>query len=640
MQLVMTDQSGTKVLLGDCVGKGGEGAVYKLGSDSALVAKVYHKPLAPLRVNKLRAMTSGNNADVTKFAAWPQALLSNGGEVRGFVMRRVDGRDIHELYNPKTRRSEFPSADFRFLVRTAANVARAFAAIHARGCVIGDVNHGSVKVSTAATTTLIDCDSFQIADSSRTYFCEVGVGPFTPPEVQGKDFSSFARTPNHDLFGLAVLIFQLLMMGRHPFAGRYSGPGDMTIEKAIGEYRFAYGKRSRQMLMEPPPHSLPLSALSPEVEGLFEAAFSQDAGARNSRPTAERWIASLHALETNLQRCADDAGHYYPRHLGSCPWCQVEKALGVILFGIYVNQAATGPQFNLTAVWAKIERVPSPPPQPTLPRFDASSFPPSQEVGAEKARRIELKIVALLAIGLGIAIAMLAPGAGFALVAGLLGGWWIWPGDNSEIKKRLKEAERAAAVADDAMDARWERETSSKPFADKLAELIDAKGRLVGLPKLKQDKLNSLNANRERAQRERFLERFVIQKEKISGIGPGRKALLNSYGIIDAADVIKHQVMQVPGFGDALAEKLVRWRRSVEANFRFNPSLGVDKNDIAQVEREISNLKQKYENQLATGARELEALSRRITATRERLWPERVRTAEEHAKARHYLQSI
>ena len=43
----------------------------------------------------------------------------------------------------------------------------------------------------------------------------------------------------HDAFGLAVLIFQILFMGRHPYSGHFLGSGEMPIERAIREHRFA-----------------------------------------------------------------------------------------------------------------------------------------------------------------------------------------------------------------------------------------------------------------------------------------------------------------------------------------------------------------------------------------------------------------
>src|SRR5207248_2951126 len=152
-----------------------------------------------------------------------------------------------------------PSADWPFLIGAAHNVAYSFSVIHSAGHVIGDVNQGNVLVSAKAFVKLIDCDSFQIASNGRKFLCEVGVSHFTPPELQSKSFNGLVRTPNHDNFGLAVLCFHLLFMGRHPFAGRYLGTGDLPIEKAIKEYRFAFGRSAQTMLMSAPPMSLGLA---------------------------------------------------------------------------------------------------------------------------------------------------------------------------------------------------------------------------------------------------------------------------------------------------------------------------------------------------------------------------------------------
>ncbi len=44
-------------------------------------------------------------------------------------------------------------------------------------------------------------------------------------------------------FGLAVLLFQLLFLGRHPFSGVFGGRGEMTVVRAVSECRFAYAGR-------------------------------------------------------------------------------------------------------------------------------------------------------------------------------------------------------------------------------------------------------------------------------------------------------------------------------------------------------------------------------------------------------------
>ena len=158
---------------------------------------------------------------------------------------------------------QFPKADWRFLVHTAGNIARAFAAMHACGLVVGDVNHGNLFVAADATVRFIDADSMQVAQGRRRWPCEVGVSTHQPPEMQGlASYRDVIRTPNHDNFGLAVLVFQVLCMGRHPFSGRYAGPGEPPdIEAAITHSRYAYSADTRRTQMSPPPGSLAMEAL-------------------------------------------------------------------------------------------------------------------------------------------------------------------------------------------------------------------------------------------------------------------------------------------------------------------------------------------------------------------------------------------
>ena len=145
-----------------------------------------------------------------------------------------DRKELHFLYGPKSRKTEFPNIGFRFLVRVATNVARAMAIAHAEGVVVGDVNERSVFVGRDGLVKLIDCDSFQVKAFARLFPCEVGVPSITPPELQPQNLRSVLRTTQHDAFSLAVLIFLLIFMGRHPFAGRYAR-GSIELEDAIKE---------------------------------------------------------------------------------------------------------------------------------------------------------------------------------------------------------------------------------------------------------------------------------------------------------------------------------------------------------------------------------------------------------------------
>ncbi|MCB1658726.1 MAG: hypothetical protein KDI39_10915, partial [Pseudomonadales bacterium] len=277
MTLYLSNQQ--PLTLSKQLGAGGEGTVYALPNNPDAVAKVYHQPPKVRKQAKLTAMALGCDAELEKIALWPKELVYDAHQqVLGFLMPRLPASSlaIHHLYNPSQRKKDFPQADYAFLVHAARNLAAAFEVLHRHGHCIGDVNQGNVVIAPDATVKLIDCDSFQIQTEQSVFVCEVGVAHFTPPELHGQPFDQVTKTPAHDNFGLAILIFHLLMMGRHPFAGVYLGEGEMTIEKAITEFRYAYSQQSHQTHMRPPPKAPSIDWLPQDIKQLFEEAFDAD----------------------------------------------------------------------------------------------------------------------------------------------------------------------------------------------------------------------------------------------------------------------------------------------------------------------------------------------------------------------------
>ena len=260
-----------------------------------------------------------------------------------------DQAEIHNLYSPAHRKAHYPDKDWGFLIHVAMNVAAVFDSLHEKSIVIGDVNQGNVLVSTRGTVTLIDCDSFQVSANGRVYPCEVGVAHFTPPELQGQSFHGTVRTTNHDLFGLAILIFHLLCMGRHPFAGRFTGVGEPPpLEKAIEQFRYAYSRHVKTNML-PPPQTLMVPAVLPELAELFERAFTKGGELPDARPTAAEWHAALRDLKLQLKPCAADLGHKYPNYLGTCPWCALEREGAPNLFASVTAHLVDRREGELTA---------------------------------------------------------------------------------------------------------------------------------------------------------------------------------------------------------------------------------------------------------------------------------------------------
>lgn len=209
------------------------------------------------------------------------------------------------------------------MLTTARNAAGAVRALHQRGYVVGDVNEVNFLAAPTAMVTLVDTDSFQVRDprDGTVFRCEVGRPEFTPPELQGRVFPEFDRLQEHDLFGLAVLVFQLLMEGTHPFAGVYPGGGDPPeLHQRILAGHCPYGANGRKPL-RPSPSAPPFETLPPELKRMFVECFEAGHREPGRRPTAEAWRNALAEAARGVTACPTNPQHRYAGHLSACPRC-------------------------------------------------------------------------------------------------------------------------------------------------------------------------------------------------------------------------------------------------------------------------------------------------------------------------------
>jgi len=333
---VKRQSDGQVINLGSEIARGGEGAIHPYPPDASLVAKVYHaNKLKDIDSDKLRVMlTNPPDDSVAKShgcvsIAWPVDLLLsiNGSQqIIGFLMPRVSMqqvRPIHDYYSPKTRREKNLGFNYLSLHRTARNFAAAMSALHAKQYVIGDVNESNILVYDTAMVTLVDTDSFQVRDlqKGKVYRCRVGKPEYTPPELQGQKFADYDRTPEHDLFGLGVLIFQLLMEGEHPFVGVYQGSGEPPpTEKRILAGHFPHG--TKKVPYNHKPMAVRFEVLHPTLRQLFVRCFEDGHNNPQARPDARSWVKALDEAEKDLVSCLVNSEHRYGGHLSRCPWCE------------------------------------------------------------------------------------------------------------------------------------------------------------------------------------------------------------------------------------------------------------------------------------------------------------------------------
>lgn len=308
--------------------RGGEGVIVEIRGRPDLLAKLYLPGQANAeRFAKLRAMLADPPRDEMRLSefkhpsiAWPLAGLNEGRRFAGFVMPRIHGG--HALFNaylvPPRGALDL---DWRARHQVAKNLCIALNALHAKGYVMGDINERNILVNAQGLVTLVDTDSYQVRAGPVVHRCTVGMPEYTPPELHGQRFDRVDRSPEHDRFGLAVLVFKLLMDGRHPFAGvptdlqrSYGKVDEWCIKSGIFPW-------SRNAHFRKPPAARALDSLDPRLAALFVRCFVSGHSAPAARPMPSEWIDALDRARVRLERCASGRHWRYPEG-GECHLCR------------------------------------------------------------------------------------------------------------------------------------------------------------------------------------------------------------------------------------------------------------------------------------------------------------------------------
>jgi hypothetical protein len=396
--MALATVSGGTVLAGRKLATGGQGEIFAVASPTGFVLKRYLRQALdsdPALARRLRVMADRRPAEWRETGsghmnlAWPSEVVLADGRFAGFLMPAVDTLqtvELHRITNPTDRRTATGAAawtkgfDWRYLVRTAANLAHTTHVLHAAGVVIGDFNESNIRAWREARVTLLDCDSMQIRDpvSGEWFFCRVGRPEFTPPELVRADWASTVRHPSSDLFALAIHLYQLLLEGEHPFRGVWRGDGEKPPVSVLAG-RGIWAHQNGGPLV-PRPAAISAGLLPPAIVAMFRQAFEDGAVDPGARPTAAQWHAALDGLAGQLRQCAADGAHFCPRSHDACPWCR------------YTPPPARRP----------------PPAQPPRPAIQARPAPPRKRLPRRSAYRAVVKrdryaiviaAVVLLALG-------------------------------------------------------------------------------------------------------------------------------------------------------------------------------------------------------------------------------------------------
>lgn len=345
------DEEARRYALGDRLAEGGEGSIHEVPGEPEIVVKVLSFASAAIRgthaqelSDKLGIMLARRPrtpAYLTEhsahpFWAWPERRLHLAdGTFAGYVMPRMRGVKGEEFH-------QFASGfDWAARIDAARHLAALVVATHDAGYVIGDLNprnlffaplrdaafgDAAAGPSARVLPSIIDTDSFQVDDlddGSVLFECRVQNPEYSAPELI--DGVSKARTRQQDAFTLAIVLFQILTLGVHPFSGVVKGSVNREIRSNIAKRKNVL--LSRDLL--PPKGMVDLSVFPPSVLALFERTFGPGHLVTGARASALEWSDVLgEVLANELVTCDRMERHVFGRHERRCPWCAYAAAVG------------------------------------------------------------------------------------------------------------------------------------------------------------------------------------------------------------------------------------------------------------------------------------------------------------------------
>ena len=633
---LLRGDGGKPVTLGAKIGSGGEGTVYVLSATS--VGKIYTVAPPRDRIEKLETLIRARDERLTSIAAWPSQLLRGAdGTVAGFAMERIDARvPISTVTNPGSRKARFPQASWAWLIHVARNVAAVVETVHRSGVVIGDINESNFLVGTDASVRAIDVDSFQIASGSRTFTSDVGIPVYQAPELQGRSFIGLRRTPDHDRFGLAVLIFQLIFMGRHPWAGIWNGP-EMAFEtgEIVASLPYAFGLEAPRVHFFPPAKTVRLDWLPHDTATLFDRAFARGA---TTRPSGEAWALALDAFERDLVACNRAPIHRYIKTRSDCPWCALERD-GVTFFlsGRAGEGTAAAVYLDIAAIERRIAEIPP----LVAARFPVDLAPAHVDgvpLGAPAVARRRFWLAGLAASVL----------AGAVVVPEALHAVWISSFSALDAAAVLATATaftsasrarrrtlRAADARYNELRERWHTLANVDALVRRKAQLEQYLDEYRGLPARYANERRHLEMSKPAQQMRAHLAAYLLADAKIPGIGRKRKATLRMFGIETALDV-EEQLPNtaLPEFGATRRATLALWLHHLKLQFQYDPALPVDPALLADVQARENAERSSLERELRGGPQALRADAERLARVLEGLRPDVAAAARDVAQAR------
>jgi len=328
------------------IGEGATANIYKVVyEDQHWAAKIFNKDRTT-DTEKLKAMIK-HPPQVKKYIkdvgevyqlAWPRYILNNEkSECVGFLMPYIDSSDTYPFeayFDPvlATKHKVTTEAALSLRLEIAVNICEVIANLHNVGHYFIDVKPQNIKVSRATSTViLMDCDGFSINNTDDPvhgrFPAELISTDYIAPEVTRNKLSPKDLAEGQDNYALAVLLFQLLNRGTHPFQGILN---DQSLNANTNDEKASLGLYPYGIMVNPKISPRPQSlhnCFPISTRNLFDRAFTSSMS--SLRPTAEEWKHHFKELidNKNLVRCStypEKIEHIHFRDM-PCLGCALDK---------------------------------------------------------------------------------------------------------------------------------------------------------------------------------------------------------------------------------------------------------------------------------------------------------------------------
>lgn len=341
-KMKLVDGQGQVIQLGKLIKSGGAGSVYHIASAPGQVAKLYHdkidktlyrrKTAAMLALKPHLPPITDTTIPVVQLA-WPICQLFNQKkQFVGFAMPELDVNasiELEYILQERQARANNLPVGLGAKIQLATNLAILVEAIHQQNHFIIDMKPVNLRFYRESLyVSMLDCDGFSIQGEKERFAAGQFTVDYLAPEFQQSKSVPQSQELQQDQFSLAVILFQLLNFGIHPFSGRplhNQVPNDLP-SRIAGKY-YAYGVKAHQRISPVPTSGH--TFLPEEIRQLFDKAFN---GPPAQRPSAAQWVQCLRPYALRSQKkmavCSKNKEHQYFVGL-KCAACERTKQLKV-----------------------------------------------------------------------------------------------------------------------------------------------------------------------------------------------------------------------------------------------------------------------------------------------------------------------